>query len=116
MLLSLLRSTSAIWILGLISGFCSAAQPVCLVNPYGVPVYSDCFKALLAMPFAQESEGSHNIEHFEVFSEPQYLLPRFKRVYNAYKPRAINQLPKIWRYSMLIPVSHQTLYIVVSCL
>lgn len=109
MLLSRIRSTSAIWILGLISGFCSAAQPVCWVNPYGIPVYSDCFKALLAMPFAQESEGSHSSEPYELFSEPQYLLPPFKRVYNAHIPRAINQLPKIWRYSMLIPVSYQNL-------
>lgn len=115
MLLSLHRSISAIWILGLISCFCSAAQPVCWINPYGLPVYSDCFKASLEMPFAQEPEGSHNIRPYELFSEPQYLLPPFKRVYNAHKPRPINQLPKIWRYSMLMPVSHRSLYIVVSC-
>ena len=103
MLLSLLRSSSVIWILGFISSFCSAFNPVCYANPYGIPKYSDCLSALQSMPFAREAKGSYKTRRYEIFSEPQYLLPPFTRVYNSHRPRPINQLPKIWRYSMLMP-------------
>ena len=108
MLSLILRSSSVIWILGFIFRLCSAAQPYCLADVYGVPNYGDCMSAWLSMPFARDPGGRFNPRRLELFSEPQYLLPPFTRVYNRYQPLPINQLPKIWRFSTLmsIPLSN----------
>lgn len=102
MLFSVLRSSCVIWMLGSTFRFCSAAQPVCLADVYGVPNYRDCMSAWLSMPFARDPSGRFNPKRPELFSEPQYLLPPFTRVDNRYHPLPINQLPKIWRSSTLM--------------
>ena len=104
MLSSILRSSCVIWILGFIFRFCSASQPVCLADVYGVPNYRDCMSAWLSIPFARDPSGRYNPKRLELFSEPQYLLPPFTRVYNRYQPLPINQLPKIWRFSTLMSI------------
>ena len=58
--------------------------------------------AWLSMPFARDPSGRFNPKRFELFSEPQYLIPPFTRVYDRYQPLPINQLPKIWRFSTLM--------------
>ena len=102
MLSSIIRSSSIIWISGFVFRFCSAFQPVCLAGVYGVPNYRDCMSACLSMPFARDPSGRFNPKRFELFSEPQYLIPPFTRVYDRYQPLPINQLPKIWRFSTLM--------------
>ena len=99
MLLSLFRSSSVICISVFISRSCSASRPVCDGTIYGVPNSRDCSSAWHSMPFALEPRDSYNAKRFELYSEPQYLLPAFAGVTNRYKPLPINQLPKIWRYS-----------------
>ena len=99
MLLSLFRSSSVICISVFISRSCSVPQPVCDGNLYGVPNSRDCLSAWYSMPFALEPRDSYNAKRFELYSEPQYLLPAFNGVINRYKPLPINQVPKIWRYS-----------------
>lgn len=96
-----LRSRSGICMLILMLRVCSAAQPqpFCSTAIYGIPNYRDCVSALRSMPFAQEPSTSINSRRFQLWSEPQYLQTPFAAVYNRYKPRPINQLPKIWRYS-----------------
>ena len=102
MLSSMTRSSSVIWILGFVFHFCSGSQPVCLADIYGVPNYRDCMSAWLSMPFARNPSGRFNPRRVEIFSEPQYLIPPFTRVYDRHRPLPINQLPKIWRFSTLM--------------
>lgn len=80
----------------------SAIQPVCSAGIYGIPNYRDCLSAWRSMPFALEPGDDIRSQSYELWSEPQYLLPPFTAVNNRYKPQPINQVPKIWRYSMLI--------------
>lgn len=54
------------------------------------------------MPFAQTPSADYDSKRYELWSEPQFLLPPFKAIHNRYRPLPINQLPKIWRYSTLI--------------
>ena len=84
--------------------FCSAIQPVCSALIYGIPNYRDCLSAWDSMPFALRPSGDVVSRSFELWSEPQYLLPPFTTVSNRYRPLAINQVPKIWRYSTLKPL------------
>lgn len=79
--------------------FCSASQPVCSVGIYGIPNYKDCLSAWHSMPFALKPTSDYGSKRYELWSEPQYLLPPFTAIYNRYRPLPINQLPKIWRYN-----------------
>ena len=82
--------------------FCSAFQPVCSRDIYGVPNYQDCVSALESMPFALRPSTDYGSKRYELWSEPQYLRPPFAAVFNRYRPFPINQLPKIWRYGVSI--------------
>lgn len=102
MRLPLLHSWSFICIIVSMLRFCSASQPVCNVGIYGIPDYRDCLTAWNSIPFALEPLDNYGAKRYQLWSEPQYLLPPFKAVWNRYRPLPINQLPKIWRYSTLI--------------
>lgn len=82
--------------------FCSASHPVCSTGIYGVPNYKDCLSAWESMPFALKPSADAVSKRYELWSEPQYLRPPFTAVSNRYRPQPINQLPKIWRYGVLI--------------
>ena len=102
MLLPLLGSESVISILVFILRFCSASQPFCSAESFGVPNYRDCLSAWHLIPFAMEPSDNDDARRYELWSEPQFLLPAFSAVFNRYKPLPINQLPKIWSYSTSI--------------
>ena len=102
MRLPLLHSWSFICIVVSVLRFCSAFQPVCNVGIYGIPVFGDCLRAWGSIPFALAPLDSYGARRYELWSEPQYLVPPFKAIRNRYKPLPINQLPKIWRYSTFI--------------
>ena len=76
-----------------------AASEVCNRGIYGVPSHVDCVQAFTKIPYTQAPESQHESSSRELFSEPQYLVPPFGGVINRYRPKPINQLPKIWRYS-----------------
>lgn len=101
MLLGLLRYRSVICVVAFILRFCSASQPVCNAGIYGIPNYRDCLSVWHSMPFAMEPVDDYGSRRYELWSEPQYLVPPFAAVSNRYRPLPINQLPKIWRYSTL---------------
>lgn len=72
---------------------------VCNSDVYGIPNPRDCAQALRKIPFATlpPSEPQSLQPHF--FAEPQYMDPEFGGIDNAFRPNAIVQLPKIWKYS-----------------
>jgi len=76
------------------------ASPYCNIGIYGVPDYGDCMQAFSQIPYAQERPSQYDSNSFQLYAEPQYMVPPFCSVYNRYRPRPINQLPKIWRYGM----------------
>lgn len=75
-----------------------AVEPVCNAAIYGVTNYKDCSKAFDTIPFALNRPSDTRITATELWSEPQYLSTPFGAVQNRYRPRPINQIPKIWRY------------------
>lgn len=102
MLISIPRSSPIICIWYFMFRFGSASQPVCYAGLYVIPDYRDCLSAWHSMPFAMAPSCSDDAKRYQLYTEPQYLLPPFTDVINRYKPRSINQLPKIWRYSKLM--------------
>ena len=60
---------------------------------FGVPKVEDCNQAFLWMP-----KKNPNADAQRVFAEPQFLNPPFNSVKNPNAPRAIIQLPKIFKY------------------
>lgn len=97
---SLTLPTSIFWFY-FVSRRCLAFQPVCNVGIYGLPNHGDCITAFQQIPFAL-APAAYSAGASVLYSEPQFLRPPFTAVSNRYAPRPINQLPKIWRYSMLI--------------
>lgn len=67
---------------------------------FGIPNHQDCVNAFNQIPYAL-SPTHFGAQGYRLFSEPQFLLPPFKGVNNRYRPKAIVQLPKLWRYSMI---------------
>ena len=72
---------------------------VCSEEIYGNPKIEDCERVLLEIPFARQSFSSRQSQYQHVFAEPQFLEPPFAQVINMYRPRAIIQLPKVWKSS-----------------
>ena len=54
------------------------------------------------MPYAMTPSNDDDSRRYQLWAEPQYLLPPFAAVSNAFRPLPINQLPKIWRYSTFV--------------
>lgn len=74
-------------------------QPLCDKNMFGKPNIQDCYQALFWIPYANApARDSPDAKAKRLFAEPQYLDPPFKAVKNPYAPKAIVQLPKIWKY------------------
>ena len=67
--------------------------PQCDKELYGSPKIEDCNQAFFWIP----KSGSDTVSN-QVFAEPQLLNPPFKAVKNRFAPRAIIQLPKIFKY------------------
>ena len=88
---------------------CLAADPFCDGDVFGVPNYNDCVIAARKIPYATDSRRSPEASQYNLFSEPQYLLPPFSGVDNQYRPYPINQIPKIWRSSNSILSVDKTL-------
>ena len=72
---------------------------VCNDEIYGNPKVDDCERALLELSYARQSDGSYRFRVSHIFAEPQFLEPPFNLITNSYRPRAIIQLPKIWKHS-----------------
>ena len=67
--------------------------PHCDKDYYGSPKIEDCKQAIFWIP-----KSGPNAVANHVFAEPQLLNPPFKAVKNPNAPRAIIQLPKIFKY------------------
>ena len=67
--------------------------PYCDKNFYGSPKIEDCKQAIFWIP-----KRNPNADQAHVFAEPQLLNPPFNAVKNPYAPKAIIQLPKIFKY------------------
>lgn len=76
--------------------------PICDKAQYGTPNIEDCKTAMSWIPYFDQPAGRHQNEAtaFRTFAEPQFLKPPFSPVRNEWAPRAIVQLPKIWKHSM----------------
>ena len=77
------------------SSFCNGAI-------YGNPVVEDCIQALSWIPFAEAPQTLPGAEALRIFAEPQQMSVPFAALPNNRRPRAIVQLPKIWKHSMLL--------------
>ena len=103
------RLNVVVHIIVLLLHCCLAADPLCNGAMFGVPNYSDCVIAASKIPYATDSRGSPEASRYNLFSEPQCLLPPFSGVDNRYRPYPINQIPKIWRSSNSILSVDKTL-------
>ena len=80
-----------------------ANQLLCDKDIFGTPSAEDCYQAMFWIPYMNPpARDSADAKAPRLFAEPQYLNPPFSAVKNAYAPKAIVQLPKIWKYGMLI--------------
>lgn len=78
-------------------------QLLCDKDSYGTPSAEDCYQAMFWVPYInQPARDSADAKAPRLFAEPQYLNPPFSAVKNAYAPKAIVQLPKIWKHGMLV--------------
>lgn len=69
---------------------------------YGNPVVEDCIQALSWIPFAEAPHSLPGASALRIFAEPQQMSVPFAALPNNRRPRAIVQLPKIWKHSMLL--------------
>ena len=67
--------------------------PQCDKDLYGSPKIEDCNEAIFWIP-----KNNPNANSMHIFAEPQLLNPPFKAVENIFAPKAIIQLPKIFKY------------------
>ena len=78
-----------------------AKSPLCDKDLFGTPKIDDCYQAMIWIPYMNPpARLSKDAMASRIFAEPQYLIPPFTDVKNAYAPKAIVQLPKIWKYGM----------------
>lgn len=83
----------------------SPPLPLCDKTLFGVPKLEDCYQAMFWIPYINPpGKDSRDAQAFRVFAEPQYLVPPFKAVKNPESPKAIVQLPKIWKHGAFTPV------------
>lgn len=84
------------------AGLDAPRRPICDETIYGKPNVEDCQTAMSWIPYFEQPRGRQQNEAtaFRTFAEPQFLKPPFSPVRNEWAPRAIVQLPKIWKHSM----------------
>lgn len=84
------------------AGLDAPRRPICDETIYGKPNVEDCQTAMSWIPYFEQPRGRQQNEAtaFRSFAEPQFLKPPFSPVRNEWAPRAIVQLPKIWKHSM----------------
>lgn len=89
-------------------------QPIyCKKEVYGSPNIEDCKAAMYWIPYFEQHRG-HQVNEgtaFRTFAEPQFLQPPFSGVKNGWAPRAIIQMPKIWRKKYAFISSSSTLLV-----
>lgn len=75
--------------------------PLCDKNVYGTPNIEDCKTAMTWIPYIDLPRGFKRNEAtaFRTFAEPHFMTPPFSLVKNEWAPKAIQQLPKIWKHS-----------------
>ena len=81
------------------------ANPLlCDKNLFGAPKLEDCYQAMFWIPYInQPAKDSPDAKASRMFAEPQFLNPPFNVVKNHYAPKAIVQLPKIWKHGTSTP-------------
>ena len=80
----------------------------CSKDLYGTPNIQDCYEAMFWIPYINPpGRYSPDAQAFRIFAEPQFQSPPFGAVQNPYAPKAIVQLPKIWKHGAL-PRIHST--------
>ena len=99
--------------LGLLVGFlihCAATgpsplqvdPPLCDKDLFGTPRLEDCYKAMFWIPYINSpAKDTPDAKALRIFAEPQFHSPPFKALKNPSAPKAIVQLPKIWKSGML---------------
>ena len=76
--------------------------PLCDKDLFGTPRVEDCYEAMFWIPYINKpAKDTPDAKALRIFAEPQFLDPPFKAVKNPYAPKAIVQLPKIWKFRML---------------
>ncbi len=103
-MVSLCRLNLITYIISFTFCHCAAIEAVCSAALFGVPPWDDCIAAFDDIPFAPDYT-TRTAALFELYGEPQYIWPHFGRVINRYRPRPINQIPKIWQHSRLYYIS-----------
>ena len=79
--------------------------PLCDKDLFGRPKLEDCYQAMFWIPFINPpGNDSPDARAIRIFAEPQYLDPPFKAVKNPLSPKAIVQLPKIWKHGTFLSV------------
>lgn len=75
--------------------------PLCDKDLFGTPKMEDCYQAMFWIPYINRpAKDTPDARAPRIFAEPQFLVPPFKAVKNPYAPKAIVQLPKIWKHGM----------------
>ena len=92
--------------------------PLCDKGLFVTPKIQDCYQAMFWIPYINRpAKDTPDASALRIFAEPQYLNPPFKAVKNPYAPKAIVQLPKIWKYGMsdlMLPHENQRLTCCIS--
>ncbi len=73
-------------------------ETLCDGGMFGAPNPHDCYDAMFSVPYRNvPGLDSPDAKATRIFAEPQYLSPPFSALENAYAPKAIVQLPKMWK-------------------
>jgi len=69
---------------------------------FGTPNPEDCKEAMFWIPYHNKPASTYSdAKAFRLYVEPRRLDPPFRDVKDPYPPRAIVQMPRIWKYGML---------------
>lgn len=78
-----------------------ANPPLCDKDLFGSPNIKDCYEAMFWIPYINAPvKDTPDAKALRIFAEPQFLDPPFKAVKNPFAPKAIVQLPKVWKFGM----------------
>lgn len=82
-----------------------ADPPLCSKDLFGSPQPNDCYQAMFWIPYINApARHSPDAAAPRIFAEPRFLSPPFGAAKNPYAPKAIVQLPKIWKFGTLIHI------------
>lgn len=76
-----------------------ADTSMCEGARFGVPNRQDCLEAMFWIPYHNKPASiTLDARALHIFAEPRLLSPPFKGIKNKEAPRAVVQLPKIWKF------------------